>query len=159
MVGTAILPIYEPPAHIDGRQSGEGIQVKGFREVYVGGACPVDLAKREKLQVVTISATMQGNDFERMLAKIGFGFAVGVFGVEAFEEVFVRPCILGEKDDVGRWVGCPKEESAWDGASMHHVNIGTAGNEVDAAVRLFATHGGPEYRVVVGRLREEQEVT
>ena len=91
-----------------------------------------------------------------MLAKIGYGFALAAFGLDSFEEVYVLPSILGTIDDVGRWVGCPQEHLAEPSPYLHVARIGTSGSEVIASIRLFSSSGGPHYRVVVGRPRNEK---
>lgn len=101
------------------------------------------------------SAVFRGNSFGRMLAKIGYGMAVLKYGLDELQECYVRPCILGKKDDTGRWVGSSGRDvrELPKGSETHIVDLVEIDGEVHAVIRLFANYGTPEYRVVVGRLR------
>jgi hypothetical protein len=49
---------------------------------------------------------MDSVSMAQMLAKIGCGFAVACFGLDAFEIVYVLPTIVDNGRDAGRYVGC-----------------------------------------------------
>jgi hypothetical protein len=155
LAGTAIMPLLETPACLDGRPYDRGVTVKGVLEFHVGGPRIEDMAKGVGAEAVQTSATFHGNDFERMLAKIGYGFAVAAYGIGRFEKVYVLQSILGKTDDVGMWVGCPKDYLAGVSGNLHEAKVGTSGKDVHVRVRLFASCGGPCYQIVVGRLRDD----
>lgn len=93
--------------------------------------------------------------FARMLAKIALGFAVAVMGLEAFEEIFVRPAILGERDEVGMWVGCPDVPRLDAQKGLHDAAVFVRSDRlVIVGVRLFEEFSAPEYSVIVGRASE-----
>jgi hypothetical protein len=154
LTGTATMLVLEPPAYLDGRPYDRGVQVKGVLQLHVGGPQLEDMAKALGAEAVQIAATFHGNDFERMLAKIGYGFAIAEYGVERFEEVYVLRSILGEVDDVGMWVGCPPDLLADSSSNLHEATVGTSGRDVHVRVRLFASYRGPWYHIVVGRLKD-----
>jgi hypothetical protein len=154
LTGTAIMLVLETPAYLDGRPYDRGVIVKGVLELHVGGLHIEDMAKVMGAEAVQTSATFHGNDFERMLAKIGYGFAIAAYGVEGFEEVYVLQSILGKTDDVGMWVGCPTDYLAEVSSNLHEAQVGTSGRDVHVRVRPFASCRGPWYQIVVGRLRD-----
>lgn len=94
--------------------------------------------------------------FPRLLAKIAYGIAVLQYGLDAFEETYVLPCILGQKDDVGFWVGCPDEPALIrpKESTMHRIELSERGKEVVSLVRLFANFQTPDYLVIVGKLKK-----
>lgn len=97
--------------------------------------------------------------FARFIAKVGFSFAVGCIGLEAFAEIFVRNSILGASDDIARWVGCVNEETPPPPEGTHTITLSARDGLVFAQVRLFTLlrtprYTVPEYTVVVGRARQ-----
>jgi hypothetical protein len=154
LTGTVIMLVLETPAYLDGRLYDRGVTVKGILQLHVGGPRLEDMAKVVGAEAVQTSATFHGNDFEWMLAKIGYGFAIAAYGVEGFEEVYVLQSILGKTDDVGMWVGCPADYLADDSSHLHEAKVGASGRDVHVRVRLFASWRGPWYQIVVGRLRD-----
>jgi hypothetical protein len=134
LAGTAIMLVLETPACLDARPYDRGVTVKGVIELHVGGPRLGDMAKMEGAEAVQTSATFHGNDFERMLAKTGYGFALAAYGVEGFEEVYVLQSILGKTDDVGMWVGCPTDYLADVSSNLHEAKVGTSGRDVHVRV-------------------------
>jgi hypothetical protein len=114
---------------------------------------------REKLGVDTLSFTTktEANSFERMLAKIAYGMVVLQHGPDALEECYVLPCILGEKDDVGKWVGSGRDiDGLPKGKGAYIITIRQNENgEVYVFIRLFASFNTPEYLVILGRLKHQ----
>jgi hypothetical protein len=144
------------PAFLDGRPLTKGVTVVGMIEVRGIGPSLEEVAKRYNAKEVATTATFVGNDLERMLAKSAYGFAVAKFGLDGFERVFVVPTILGEKDDSGRWVGCDKNINLAAGRNLHEVAIEVMSNRVVIIrIKLFSIFATPEYKIVVGILRDE----
>lgn len=94
------FPISPPPAHLTGEAYESGVKVKSI-------ALFALMTRHSKTKVRT---TFPGHNFQRMLAKIGLGFAVAKYGIDAFQEFYVLPAILGEREDVGRWVGTAEDK-------------------------------------------------
>jgi hypothetical protein len=92
--------------------------------------------------------------FARMLAKIAYGMSILEFGLHAFKEVFVLPCILGQKDDAGQWVGCSREPAIVPDADklLHRIEVASSNGVVAVHIRLFANYETPVYLVFVGSL-------
>jgi hypothetical protein len=144
-------PIYERPGVFDGVVSGPRVravqlQVVARKEGVSGDGPKVTM--RAKGEAKPIS-------FARLIAKIGYGYAVAQLGLDAFAPL-VLDDILGDGATVGTWVGCPDEtgfDSPIPEGHACQVSIGDDGF-VRSSIRLFAEHGTPEYLAVVGRLRE-----
>jgi hypothetical protein len=94
-------------------------------------------------------------DLARMMAKIGYAFAVGSLGGDpgVFDKVYVLPTILNGSS-AGHYVGCLPGPPTNDKPEGHQISLGVTPREVTAFIRLFAEMGLPEYVVVVGSLRE-----
>lgn len=147
-----ILPISEPPAYLDRRPYVKGTVIKGVIAVQVGGPPATELAKELRTKSLSVSVTWHGNCFKRLIAKIAYGFAVSNIGIGNIEEAYVIPAILGEKDDVGRWVGCANDVVLPVGKFLHHIDLAVTNYEIIVRVKLFSLFQVPEYLVVVGRV-------
>jgi hypothetical protein len=81
-------------------------------------------------------------------------FAVWEFGLDAIEQGYVVPAILGTSDDVGRWVGC--------GPEKRRLGLGVGYSLItnrDILIYLDPFSDAPadkvfQYWVVVGRLKQ-----
>jgi hypothetical protein len=151
-----ILPMYPAPSFPAGKTDRSGILVIGAAQAQLSnaGARLADAGKTGELLVAT---QFRGLDFERMIAKIGLGFAVAWTGLDAFTKIFVRDLILGKKDDAGVWVGCPAQEKLLVTKDLHSAGaILTDRLEVITHLKLFACfRNGPEYQVFVGQISPE----
>lgn len=107
---------------------------------------------------ITVNYKLYGKSFARMLAKIAYGFSVDCFGLENFKDVYIIPSILGEKDDINLWVSCTNDNQKLEVEKcLHLINIELMGYEIIVKIKLFANFPVPEYKVVVGRLKEKAE--
>lgn len=117
----------------------------------------LELARKLKADQLHVNFNFHAKELGLMLAKMAYGAAVYVHGVEHFEEVLVLPAILGERDDIWHWVGSD------GGVSPGIVKKPRPGSylwsklwvyEGHTCVRfkLFADANTPEYIIVVGRL-------
>lgn len=147
-----ILPISKFPAYLDGRPYEKGVTLIGAIEIQVGGSPIKEIIKRYGTKKLSITVTWHGNCFERMLAKIAYGFSVANLGMENIEEVYVLPAILGQKDDVGRWVGTAKDVHLDIGKFLHHIELAIINEEIIVRIKLFALYNVPEYLVVIGKV-------
>ena len=92
--------------------------------------------------------------FARFLAKVAFGFSVACVGSGGITNPYIIPGILGQRRDIGRWVGNLDGLPVNDRSGLHAVTLRREGDELWAHVRLFAQFGAPEYLVIVGSLGE-----
>jgi len=85
----------------------------------------------------------------------GKRYAVERYTLNAFEAVYILPAILGNTNDIGRWVGCSdrREFPVRD----FTVSVGfkiISGRELIVRLKMFAQFDGAEYVVVIGRVKE-----
>ncbi len=141
------------PRYIESYEYEKGVQVTGLT---LHGPDSKLIRKALGSNRFEIRADIAGDCFERMLAKIGYGMTILTYGPDILGKCYVLPCILGQKDDVGYWVGEGRDYQALPvEKSLHRVNLIKDGNEIRALIRLFANYSTPEYLVIVGKLREE----
>jgi hypothetical protein len=151
----AAMPIFAPPALLSGAPYTHGVVLTGDQ---VGALMPKDptaLASRLRADQLRFVQQFNPVDFARFIAKVGYGTAVFLLGVDAFAEVFILPALLGRIDEIGRYVGGSVDAPINTSGKLHEVTVGIRGDTVISFVRLFAGAAGdgpPEYVVVVGRL-------
>jgi len=148
-----IMPHLKVPASVGDYGYERGVMVVGCSL-----HSPSDMkARLARLDADGFSVSVSGVlvSFARMLAKIAYGMSVLQFGLHAFKEVFVLPCILGQTDDSGRWVGCSQEPAVVHMADklLHTIEVVTNGSTVSGQIRLFANYMTPVYMVFVGNLK------
>lgn len=140
----------KPPRYIT-----NGDYEKGAKQgVSLHGPSKSDFREKWGFEAITFETKFKGTSFERMLAKIAYGFFVHQNGLGVLKECFVLPCILGQKDDAGYWVGASwnKFEGLPKTPYFHTISLFKNGNEVAALIRLFASFGTPEYAVIIGKV-------
>ncbi len=148
-----IMPHFKVPAHGGNYDYQSGVMVVGSS---LHG--PSDMNKRlARLNAngFSVRRSLVAVSFARMLAKIAYGMAILQFGHHALKEVFVLPCILGQKGDVGRWVGCSEEPAIVPQVEklLHRIETMSNNSVVSARIRLFANYRTPVYLVFVGSLK------
>jgi len=144
------LETYPPPACIDKRPYEKGIEKMGVGFVTPSAKTIRDLRDRFQIDGYDFSVTLQGLPQARLLAKIALGFATAAYGAKIIEHAYIRRAILGESDDIGRWVGCFNRPAAKTN-SFHQVGLSIERDDnIHAYVRLFARYRTPEYLIVVG---------
>lgn len=148
-----VMMTLQKPRYIADYDYEKGVKVTGAS---LHGPELLKIKERLKIDSLSVTVNISGNCFERMLAKIAYGMTIFAYGPDALEECYVLPCILGQKDDTGYWVGSsgrdfsvmPKEKP------LHRIFLTLKGNEVGALIRLFASYQTPEYHVIVGKLKQ-----
>jgi hypothetical protein len=106
---------------------------------------------------VTTNAPMINGPFAKMLAKIGYCYAVAERGFDAFEGNDIRSLLAGDRDDVYNFVGSPKEPEILADRNLHALYFRERGDWLTVLVHLFAScNGDPKvpaipYEVVVGK--------
>jgi hypothetical protein len=119
------------------------------------GKSPEEVARDLRVNTIRDTATIDFS-FVRMLAKIGYSYAVGAHGPFPREEVPVLPLILGASGDASDWLGSVAytTEAERAGAravlaTRYHPLEGGAKPLLVARVKLFAAAGATGYEVVV----------
>jgi hypothetical protein len=134
-----------------------GVRIRGH-QAFSFGVRP-DVAKA-RLHVDEISAPRRYTpaDFAKMTAKIGYAMAVAVGAVDPSDR---RPevvrSILGEIDEIGRWVGTLAEPRELRPDVLYEVDVhpDPGSGTLFARVQYLATVGSPVYGVVLGKLQEQ----
>src|SRR5262249_52360298 len=104
--GILQLPTLSPPSFFTGL-SVPGVAVTGMETIGFGQP-PEDLAARLNTKELRSTVNIDVRSFARMIAKIGYSFAVSQIGTYPLDEVPVVAFILGEESDGSRWVGSNK---------------------------------------------------
>jgi len=142
----------EKPRYIANYNYEKGVVVKGCS---LHGPSLNKLKDKLSIERISVATSFSGNCFERMLAKIAYGMIILAYGPDALEECYVLPCILGQKDDAGYWVGSSGKHASNlpPENALHRVFLTINRKEVGALIRLFANYQTPEYLVIVGKLK------
>lgn len=142
---------FDPPAFLAPGEYKSGIRLSGHWTISFGPK-PDDVARKLGASSISISLTDQPVAFARMIAKIAFAMAVAERLVEpADPRVGVLPSILGQEDQIGRWVGTFREPSTRPGL-LHGIGFHQINGLLVSEVQLFADSQTPSYGVVLRRL-------
>lgn len=149
------FPLFAPPSHLSHAEPTTGISVLGLVTIRFG----VDLETTGRtLDASEISITVEQKPcaFARMIAKIGYAFAYAEGAIADLEgEPYILPAILGEHDEIGRWVGTLTKPLEAFPTLLHRVLIHRDSEEglLFAEVQLFSDSQTPSYGVVLGKLK------
>jgi hypothetical protein len=106
---------------------------------------------------VTASAPMINGPFAKMLAKIGYCYAVAEKGFDGFDGSEIRDLLDGRRDDVYNFVGNVSEPEMLTDRHLHGLYFRERGVWLTVLVHLFSScNADPNvpsipYEVVVGR--------
>jgi hypothetical protein len=128
----------------------------------VFGRPPDEVASDLGANTIQTTVNMDVAAFVRLLATIGYSFAVAAQGPYPLNEVPILPLILGSVLDGSTWVGSADYNLAVEAKSPQHglalisamaTIDGNAEEILIAQVKLFASAGATGYQVVVRRRR------
>ncbi len=154
---TLNLPIYKLPAVMREESYYRGIEAPWVQSILLRPDPNEVLRRHGAERFATPPVQLDAKAFALMLAKIAYSFAVAHWGLDTIKEGYVVPAILGERDDIGRWVGSsPKpfradetdppimwqvfEDQSYNPPRKRHLIV----------IRLFTTMPSPGYVVLVG---------
>jgi len=151
------FPVFAPPAIIlpDGYSS--DIRLRAWHTMAFGDR---HIALLRRYGATSLKATQETTPvtFARMIAKIGYAMAYADGSLARLTKRFpVVPAILGETNDIGRWVGSYTDAPPTYTGLLHHL-IGREFNERGVfvyEVQLFADSQTPCYTVVLGEVASE----
>ncbi len=147
------LPLFPLPAHIDGRHYTSGIESTSMDQFELSEKGE-EIAKRHGADKVLLP-NYPIEVFARFIAKMAYGYAVQRYTLNGFEEVYIVPAILGETNDIGRWVGCSDRREF--PVRKCTVSVGfkiISGDELIVKLKMFPQFDGAEYVVIIGRVKE-----
>jgi hypothetical protein len=143
------------PGALVGRAPGAAVRIAGtaitvFQRDEIGNDPP----RRAGVDAIEVTTPLHVVPFLRLIAKIAWGFSVALFTLDRLDPAILG-VILGTDRDIPRWVGCASPE--WrvfeEPTGTFQVRVADVQGFVLSWIRLFGPYGGPEYLVVVGRLR------
>lgn len=153
------LPLLSAAGFLSGRSRVQGVEVCGL-ETILFGARPEKVAEDLKATTLRKTSNVDATAFVRMLAKIGYSFAVSQLGSLPLQQVPVLPLILGRADNGSLWVGSANFETQTEKLGGMHAlclmsgAVDRGGNRepvVLARIKLFASSGATGYEIVVHR--------
>lgn len=147
------LPIFPPPACIDSRPYTRGIECISM-DMFELAERGEEIAKRHNADRI-LPPDYSAEEFARFVAKMAYGYAVERYGLEAFESVYMLPAMLGETNDIGKWVGCCDRREL--PVRQCIVSVGfkiIPRDDLIVKVKMFAQFDGAEYVVVIGKVKE-----
>jgi hypothetical protein len=153
------LPMLPRAAFLDSRPPVKGVTIYGMETIYFGKA-PQEVATNLGAREIQDAVNLDATSFVRMIAKIGYGFAIGTQGLFPTSESPVIPLILGSADDGSTWVGSADYRlNVEDKKPMHALGLVSQDGILNggritvlvARVKLFASSGATGYEVVVRR--------
>lgn len=124
-----VLPVFDPPAHIDKREYQGGIELVGYTGTRPKRSPSEILEKYDATEIATYSMRWP-EAWARMFAKIGYAFAVKQYGLDKLgrQDVYVLEAIMGTKNDIGMWVGC-LDEPAFEGEKDQVIGLSVRDGE------------------------------
>jgi len=144
------FPIFPPPT---GR-----VDVTAASESFLTGIRVATRQGRLEALVATTGADKWtypfagAETFARFVAKVGYCFAVGSFGLDAIAEHYVRPFIVEGGVGIFSWVGCSPILADRTPDGGHHLSAVISDDVLSSEVQFFGIPGAPIYSVIVGRI-------
>jgi hypothetical protein len=159
------LPLFKFPAYLDThifkkyRDYKEGIEITAIEVVWFSD--PEQIRQRYNADRIFVIQKVDHIAFAQMLGKIAYCLTVAEFGLEAIEEAYVLPAILGKRNDIGQWVGSSDDAIGAAPEISHTTQVQTyrwadqqsPEGVIIAFIRLFSHVPSPVYIVIVGRPR------
>jgi len=155
-----LLPFLEfpLPAFFNPEGYEKGSRIKGTRLLYANPDYK-KILKEKGVKTIKPTIFFKGCDFEKMVIKIAYCYVIQRLGIDGMEECFVLPTINGERDDVGRWMGCDFEEKITPSIGKRKcinamkMDISEEGY-IAVRIRFFAGFNDvPEYIIIVGKIK------
>jgi len=120
------------------------------------GPRPEYVMKTLGISQIKMTQDPQPISFARMIAKIAYAYAVAEGVINLIEgKSYVLPSILGEKDEIGKWVGTLGESPRVFEGLLHRILIHQDKEKglLLGEVHLFSDSQTPSYGVILGKLK------
>lgn len=153
------FPLFSPPAVLNPQGYTHGIRLNGVQTISFGPK-PQDIARKLGATSIKMSQANEPTAFARMIAKIAYAWAFAEGKLSILKDPSsVARAILGQTDDIGRWVGTltdvpQKHENLLHYIAMHEDR---EKNLLIAEVHLFSDSETPRYGVVLGELANAEK--
>ncbi|MBU0620708.1 MAG: hypothetical protein KJ795_02565 [Gammaproteobacteria bacterium] len=149
------FPILAPPGYLSPGIPTDGVQLSGLATVRFGKE-PIMEARLKGATGLQVSEKHKPVAFARMIAKIAYSFAYAEGAMnDMYGESFVLPAILGERDEIGRWVGTLSDAPRTHPGTLHRIEVHHDRQRglLFAEVQLFSDSETPSYGVILGRIK------
>lgn len=150
------FPLFDPPAYVTrSTEYKGGITISGIATIRVGPH-PDDVARSLGATQLKLTTDLQPVAFARMIAKIGYAFAAAEGTIKDLEgERLLLPALLGQTNDIGRWVGTLTNPFETHSGYVHRIGVHYDNEKglLIAEVQLFADSQTPSYGVILGNVR------
>ena len=149
------FPIFAPPAFLNPSGYTNGIRIRGIETVSFGPK-PTEVLSNLGASSISQNKYQKPVSFARVIAKIAYAYAAAEGTLDKIKgNPLVLPAILGNTDDIGRWVGTLTYPiSVFDG-QLHRILIHEDHQKglLIGDVQLFSNSHTPRYGVIIGILR------
>ena len=145
--GIVALPELGPPPALIGQSYGDGLWQHGINLFFSKADSYEKLDRLSRKKIMT-TIIFDPDAFARTLAKIGHAYAIAEIGYGNFR-TFLNDPILDKGVFAGNYVGSMLSNPG-PSSNLHEVSLVRYGVNIVALVRLYASHNGPVYHVVVG---------
>lgn len=159
-----ILPDFGRPSMVFGERGAPYKGAPGILAVAIK-AGPVSVVRRNGRGIhrtdsrIKLDVKLNIDTFVRFLAKVALAKAIATYGIEPFEELYLREIVLGSLDEVNSYIGRASSLLLGDlpGLEYFRAQVFTLRDRVHVYIQCFAEPGveTPIYEVVVGKLRRD----
>ncbi|MEK9502494.1 hypothetical protein [Gaopeijia maritima] len=146
--------VYDLPGCLEPEAYTEGLRVRGHL-TYSFGPRPEQVVKDLGADEIRVSQTDGPSEFAKMTAKVAYSMAVASGAVDPRRgRPEVVRSVLGELNEIGRWVGMVSRPRQWIRDVLHYVGIkrDREHNLLIGEVQYLTDTGTPTYSVVLGTL-------
>jgi hypothetical protein len=117
------FPIFSPPGLLSPEGYVSGIRLVGVATLTFGPK-PEEVARVLGASEIQVSQSHQPSEFGRMLAKVAYTFAVAEDQLRLIEgESPVIAAILGQTDEIGKWVGTLSDPFTRYPGQLHRISV------------------------------------
>ena len=154
-----LLPflLFPAPAAISASQYTNSIQSSEEPVTISFGANPEEvLRKLGATEIKIMPRELKPVSFARMLAKIAYCYAFAEGALKSLDgKSVVLPSILGDRDDIGLWVGITDPSLIAREGILHRLAMmeDKENGFLVAEIQLFSGSQTPNYSVILGRLK------
>jgi hypothetical protein len=139
---------YPLPGVFGGDMPDHGINIIGVQLHQIGESLKEtkEILKSLNTNEIESSHIHKGVEFEKMLAKIAYGYAVAQYGIDVVRQSPLRSIILGTSDVIGQYIGMGNFHPIYTNP-FYRIKLEKNGNWLFA--RIYLLPNSPEYIVII----------
>lgn len=149
------FPVFSPPAFLAPNDYKDGISLTGQVTINYGKH-PEDVLRDLGVETISITQTYHPAEFARMIAKVAYSYAAAQGAINLGEGIPpIVSSILGEKNEIGRWVGNLSTTLSKKEGLLHRLALISDDEKglLIGEVQLFADSDTPSYQVILSKLQ------